>query len=313
MFVTYESFAMVSASMTVQHTKWLEESVKLAWREPVPSLNVLLTSTCWRNDHNGFSHQGPGLIDVMLSKHGTVARIYLPPDSNCLLSVADHCLRSRNYVNLIVIDKQLHLQYLDMDAAIEHCARGASIWRWAGNEDDQAAGAEPDVVLACAGDVPTMETLAAAAWLRRRVPEMKVRVVNIVDLMTLFPPEHHPHGMSETDFITLFTADKPVIFAFHGYQRAVHELVHGRANAERFHVRGFNEQGTTTTPFNMVVLNGMSRYHLAMEAIRRAERLQAQTTGLAMELRSLIAKATQYSREHFEDPPEIHDWRWTGA
>ncbi|HLZ21392.1 MAG TPA: phosphoketolase family protein [Ktedonobacterales bacterium] len=309
MFVTYESFAMVSASMTVQHTKWLEESVNLAWREPVPSLNILLTSTCWRNDHNGFSHQGPGLIDVMLSKRGTVARIYLPPDSNCLLSVADHCLRSRNYVNLIVCDKQLHLQYLDMEAAIEHCTRGVSIWRWAGTEDDT----EPDVVLACAGDVPTMETLAAAEWLRQRVPDMKVRVVNIVDLMTLFPPEFHPHGMNETEFVELFTADKPVVFAFHGYQRAVHEILHGRVNAERFHVRGFNEQGTTTTPFDMVVLNGMSRYQLAMEAIRRSPRIHSQTTGLASELRSLIAKAVQYSHEHLEDMPEIRDWRWAGV
>src|SRR5205085_7852714 len=234
LYVTYESFAMVSASMTVQHTKWLEEALNLPWREPVPSLTILLTSTCWRNDHNGFSHQGPGLIDVMLSKRGTVARIYLPPDANCLLSVADHCLRSRNYVNLIVIDKQPQLQYLDMDAAIEHCRRGASVWRWASTDE----GVEPDVVLAAAGDIPTMETLAAAQWLRERVPELKVRVVNVVDLMTLFPPEYHPHGMNETAFVQLFTADKPVVFAFHGYQRAVHEIVHGRVNAERFHVRG---------------------------------------------------------------------------
>ena len=307
LFVTYESFAMVSASMTVQHTKWLQEAIELPWREPVSSLNIMLTSTCWRNDHNGFSHQGPGLIDVMLSKRGTVARIYLPPDANCLLSVADHCLRSRNYVNLIVNDKQPQLQYLDMDAAIDHCSRGASIWGWAGNDQ----GYEPDVVLASAGDIPTMETLAAAQWLRRRIPEMKVRVVNVVDLMTLFPPEHHPHGMSETTFVDLFTADKPVIFAFHGYQRAMHEIVHGRVNAERFHVRGFNEQGTTTTPFDMVVLNGMSRYHLAIEAIKRAERIRPQAPGLITELHSSIQKAVAYSREHFEDMPEIRDWTWS--
>ncbi|MGZ3638528.1 MAG: phosphoketolase family protein, partial [Ktedonobacterales bacterium] len=306
LYVTYEAFAMVSASMTVQHTKWLEESLNLPWREPVPSLNLLLTSTAWRNDHNGFSHQGPGLIDVMLSKRGTVARIYLPPDSNCLLSVADHCLRSRNYVNLIVIDKQPHLQYLPMADAIAHCARGASVWEWASNDD----GVEPDVVLAAAGDVPTLETLAAADWLRKRIPELHVRVVNVVDLMTLFPREFHPHGMDETQFVELFTADRPVVFAFHGYQRAVHEIVHGHVKADRFHVRGFNEQGTTTTPFMMVVLNGMSRYDLAAEAIKRAERIRPQATGLLAELHSLEAKAVQYAHEHFEDPPEIRDWHW---
>jgi xylulose-5-phosphate/fructose-6-phosphate phosphoketolase len=309
LYVTYEAFAMVQASMTVQHTKWLQEAIELPWREPVPSLNVLLTSTCWRNDHNGFSHQGPGLIDVMLSKRGTVARIYLPPDANCLLSVADHCLRSRNYVNLIVIDKQPHLQYLPVADAIAHCAAGASVWPWASS--DQAV--EPDVVLAAAGDVPTLETLAAADWLRRRVPELKVRVVNVVDLMTLFPPVHHPHGMSETRFVELFTADKPVIFAFHGYQRAVHEIVHGRVNTHRFHVRGYNEQGTTTTPFDMVVLNGMSRYHLAIEALRRASRLRPQAPGLIVELEHLIQQAVAYSREHLEDPPAIRDWRWPTA
>jgi xylulose-5-phosphate/fructose-6-phosphate phosphoketolase len=307
MYVTYESFAMVSASMTVQHTKWLQQSMTLPWREPIPSLNLLLTSTCWRNDHNGFSHQGPGLIDVMLSKRGTVARIYLPPDANCLLSVGDHCLRSRNYVNLIVIDKQPQLQYLPMDEAIDHCTRGASQWRWAGNDD----GFEPDVVMGSAGDIPTQETLAAVQWLREKLPDLKVRVVNVVDLMTLFPPDQHPHGMSETAFVELFTAEKPVVFAFHGYQRAVHEIVHGRVNAERFHVRGFNEQGTTTTPFDMVVLNHMSRYHLAMEAIRRATRTLPQAAGLIPELESLIAKAVAYSQEHFEDLPEIKHWTWS--
>lgn len=309
LYVTYEAFAMVSASMTVQHTKWLEESLNFAWREPVPSLNILLTSTAWRNDHNGFSHQGPGLIDVMLSKRGSVTRIYLPPDSNCLLSVADHCLRSRDYVNLIVIDKQPHLQYLSMEDAIVHCARGASVWKWASNDGDM----EPDVVMAAAGDVPTLETLAAAEWLRERIPELLVRVVNVVDLMTLFPREFHPHGMDETEFVELFTAHKPVIFAFHGYQRAVHEIVHGRVRAERFHVRGFNEQGTTTTPFNMVVLNDMSRYDLAAEAIRRTERIHAQAPALLAELHSLEAKAVQYAYEHFEDPPEIRDWHWSPA
>jgi len=305
LYATYESFAMVSSSMTVQHTKWLEESIKLPWREPVASLNVLLTSTCWRNDHNGFSHQGPGLIDVMLSKRGQVSRIYLPPDANCLLAVADHCLRSRNYVNLIVQDKQPQLQYLTMNEAVEHVAHGASIWQWASNDDD----GEPDVVLASAGDIPTQETVAAAHWLRENIPQLKVRVVNVVDLMSLFPPEQHPHGMSESQFVNLFTADKPVIFAFHGYQRALHEVVHGRANAERFHVRGFNEQGTTTTPFLMVVLNGMSRYDLAIEAIKRATR-----PGMPIpqaELHSLIAKSVAYAHEHLQDAPEVRDWTWS--
>ena len=305
-FATYEAFAMVAASMVVQHSKWMEEAIQLPWRDSIASLNILLTSTCWRNDHNGFSHQGPGLIDVMLSKRGTVTRIYLPPDANCLASVADHCLRSRNYVNLIVQDKQPQLQYLDMGAAIEHCTRGAGIWRWASNDE----GLEPDVVLACAGDIPTMETVAAAWWLRQKLPELKVRLVNVVDLMTLFPPSIHPHGMSETDFANLFTADRPVIFAFHGYQRAIHQMVHGRANAERFHVRGFNEQGTTTTPFDMVVLNGMSRYHLAMLALRNATRLRQRTPVLIDECQTLIARAVAYSRDHFEDMPEIRDWTW---
>jgi xylulose-5-phosphate/fructose-6-phosphate phosphoketolase len=306
LFVTYEAFAMVSASQTVQHSKWLQESLHLSWREPIPSLNIMLTSTCWRNDHNGFSHQGPGLIDVVLQRRGTVARIYMPPDANCLLSVADHCLRSKNYVNLIVQDKQPQLQYLTMEEAIEHAARGASIWRWAGNDE----GVEPDVVMASAGDIPTMEMLAAVQWLRQRLPELKVRVVNVIDLMALFPPDQHPHGMNETDFVDLFTADKPVIFAFHGYQRAVHEIVHGRVRAERFHVRGFNEQGTTTTPFDMVVLNHMSRYHLAIEALRRVQRISPQAAGLITELESLIAKAVDYSHEHLEDLPEIRNWTW---
>jgi xylulose-5-phosphate/fructose-6-phosphate phosphoketolase len=311
LFASYEAFAMIPASMIVQHTKWLEEATNLPWREPISSLNILLTSTAWRNDHNGFSHQGPGLIDVMLSKRGTVARIYLPPDANTLLSVADHCLRSRNYVNLIAIDKQPQLQWLDMNAAIEHAARGASVWEWASNVPE---GEEPDVVLACAGDIPTLETVAAAHWLRNRVPELKVRVVNVVDLMTLFPREFHPHGMSETRFVELFTANKQIVFAFHGYRRAIHEIVHGHIDVDRFHVRGFSEQGTTTTPFDMVVLNGMSRYHLAMDALKRIDpgcRAQDRAPTLIAELEALISRATAYSRENLEDPPEIREWVWT--
>jgi len=307
LYATYESFAMVSASMTVQYTKWLEEAVKLPWREPVASLNLLLTSTCWRNDHNGFSHQGPGLIDVMLSKRGTVARIYLPPDANCLLATADHCFRSRNYVNLIVEDKQPQLQWLDIEAAATHCAAGAGIWEWASNDK----GESPDVVLACAGDTPTLETVAAAHWLRQHLPEMVVRLVNVVDLMGLFPPESHPHGMSHEQFEDLFTSDAPVIFAFHGYRRALHEVIHGRPREDRFHVRGFQEQGTTTTPFSMVVLNGMSRYHLAAEALRRSPRVFREAPALIQECETAITKAIVYAHEHFEDPPEITKWTWT--
>jgi xylulose-5-phosphate/fructose-6-phosphate phosphoketolase len=307
LFATYEAFAMVSASMTVQHTKWLQEAINVPWREPIASLNILLTSTCWRNDHNGFSHQGPGLIDVMLSKRGTVTRIYLPPDANCLLSVADHCLRSRNYVNLIVIDKQPQLQFLDMETAITHCENGASIWQRASSDD----GGEPDVVLGAAGDIPTMETVAAAWYLRQLVPDLRVRVVNVVDLMRLFPVAYHPHGTTEAQFVELFTEDKPVVFAFHGYQRAIHEIVHGHPHVGRIHVRGFNEQGTTTTPFQMVVMNEMSRFHLAAEAIRQVPRLRDRAPELVAKCEARIAEANAYAQEHFEDQPEIRDWVWT--
>jgi len=249
------------------------------------------------------------LIDVVLSKRGTVARIYLPPDANCLLSVADHCLRSRNYVNLIVIDKQPQLQWLDLPAAIEHCRRGASAWAWASNDE----GREPDVVLAACGDAPTLETVAAAWWLRRRAPELRVRVVNVVDLMALFPPSVHPHGLSDDDFAVLFTLDRPVVFAFHGYQRAIHEVMHGRPDTERLHVRGFMEQGTTTTPFQMVSLNGMSRYHLCAEALRRTTRLGGRAEALIAECRRCIDNAEAYAREQLEDPPEIAKWTWADA
>jgi xylulose-5-phosphate/fructose-6-phosphate phosphoketolase len=304
-FVTYEAFAMVTTSMTVQHTKWLEEAIRLPWRSPIPSLNILLTSTCWRNDHNGFSHQGPGLIDTVLNMKGTVGRTYLPPDANCLLSVADHCFRSRDCVNLIVIDKQPELQWLDMDAAVAHCAAGASIWPWAGNDQ----GGEPDVVLAAAGDTPTLEVVAAAWLLRKHAPSLKVRVVNVVDLMCLFPRVVHPHGLEQAKFLELFTAAKPVVFAFHGYQRAIHEILHGRTSAERFHVRGFMEEGTTTTPFDMVVRNKMSRFHLCMEALRRSA--YAQADPLMQWCREMLARHQTYTREHFEDMPEVRDWVWT--
>jgi xylulose-5-phosphate/fructose-6-phosphate phosphoketolase len=305
MFATYESFVMVAASMIIQHTKWLQESAKLAWRAPIASLNILLTSTCWRNDHNGFSHQGPGLIDIMLSKKGTVVRIYLPPDANCLLSVADHCLRSRDYVNVIAIDKQPQLQWLDAEAAAAHCARGVSIWEWA------SSPGEPDVVLAAAGDVPTLEIVAAAALFREYAPELSVRVVNVVDLTALFPRDVHPHGLDDATFRGLFTESQPVIFAFHGYQRAVHQLLHGRPHAERFHVRGFMEQGTTTTPFDMVVLNEMSRYHLCLAALQRVGSERAGE--LEALCYSQLERHHRYVREHFEDLPEVRNWLWPEA
>ena len=307
MFVTYESFAMVAASMIIQHSKWLQEAERLEWRDPVASLNIQLTSTCWRNDHNGFSHQGPGLIDVMLSKRGSVSRIYLPPDANSLLSVADHCLRSRDYVNLIVIDKQPQLQWLTIDEACEHAARGASVWDWASNTGD----AEPDVVIACAGDTATLEAVAAAWLLQRMAPEIRVRVVNVIDLMSLYAPTIHPHGMTDDRFVELFTADRPVIFAFHGYQYALHQLIHRRPHPARFHVRGFNEQGTTTTPFDMVVLNEMSRYHLASLAVEFSGVARHRSEAVRGELAQRIEEAVAYTREHFEDPPPIRDWKWS--
>ncbi len=307
LFASYEAFAMVSASMTVQHAKWLQEADRLPWRAPVASLNILLTSTSWRQDHNGFSHQGPGLIDVVLSKKGTVSRIYLPPDANCLLSVADHCFRSRNYVNLIVIDKQPQLQWLDLETARTHCARGASIWAWASSAGD----GDPDVVLAAAGDVPTLEVVAAAWLLRHHAPSLRVRMVNVVDLMTLFSPRFHPHGLTDEAFVALFTPSAPVVFAFHGYQRAVHELIHGRPHAGRFHVRGFNEEGTTTTPFDMVVRNGMSRYHLCLEALRRVPEGATRGAALADHCRAMLERHERFIREHLEDMPEVRDWCWS--
>jgi len=307
LFATYEAFAMVSASMAIQHAKWLQHARELAWRAPVASLNVLLTSTCWRNDHNGFSHQGPGLIDTMISLSGSVVRVYLPPDANCLLWTADHCLRSRDYVNLIVIDKQPQLQYLDIDAAREHCARGASEWEWASNSVGRE---ESDVVLACIGDVPTQETIAAAALLREHVPELRFSVVNVVDLMALAPKEVHPHGLSREHFEELFGETTDVVCAFHGYARALHQLLHGRPNARRFHVHGYSEQGTTTTPFDMVVLNEMSRYHLVLNALRRARRIAPGARALERHCEQQLVRHHAHIRQHFEDMPEVRDWTW---
>ncbi len=305
LFATYEAFAMVSASMTIQHGKWLEEARDLDWREPVPSLNILLTSTCWRNDHNGFSHQGPGLIQNVITKRGEVARVYLPPDANCLLSVADHCFTSDNYLNLIVIDKQPQLQYLTMDEAIEHCTRGASVWEWAGSSDGSS---DPDIVLACAGDVVTMETIAAADILKQKAPHLKIRVVNVVDLMTLHRPKDHPHGMSELQFRELFTDTVDVVFSFHGYPGAIHQLIHGRPDADRFHVRGFEEEGTTTTPFDMVVRNHASRYHLVIDALNNSPRAVPGATELAAWCRQQLAKHEKYVVENLADMPQVDNW-----
>lgn len=307
MFATYESFAMVSASQTIQHSKWLEEADELDWRAKIPSLNILLTSTCWRNDHNGFSHQGPGLIQNVLTQRGEVARVYLPPDANSLMSVADHVFRSRNYVNLVVIDKQPQPQWMTMEEAAEHCAKGAGIWHWAGNEPEQG---EPDVVLACAGDIPTLETVAAAEILKERLPGLKTRVVNVVDLMTLVRPKDHPHGMDETFFAELFTNTKDVVFAFHGYPGAIHQLVHGRPDADRFRVRGFIEEGTTTTPFDMVVRNKMSRYHLVLDAINNAKVTPPGASDLKQYCLDQLERHERYIVEHLEDMPEVSEWKF---
>lgn len=306
LFATYEAFALIVASMATQHAKWLEACGSIPWRAAVPSLNVLLTSTCWRNDHNGFSHQGPGFLDTIISKKGTVSRAYLPPDANCLLAVADHCLRTRDRVNLIIIDKQPQLQWLDLASAREHLARGASTWGWASND-----GGDPDVVMACAGDIPTLETVAAVDWLRREVPELRVRVVNVIDLMSLVVPREHPHGMPDERFRELFTDDVDVVFAFHGYAGAVHQFLHGRPDAPRFHVRGYREEGTTTTPFDMVVLNHMSRFHLVQEALKRAKRRPAAADEKIAACKRMLERHRSYIVEHFDDMPEIRDFTWS--
>ena len=308
LFPCYEAFATIVDSMMNQHAKWLKTSGEITWRRPVASLNYLLTSHAWRQDHNGYSHQGPGFVDAVINKKSSVTRIYFPPDGNCLLSVMDHCLRSRGYVNVVVAGKQPELQWLDMENARRHCARGISEWEWAGN----TSGRDPQIVLACAGDVPTLETLAAADLLRRHLPDMALRVVNVVDLMALSPPAYHPHGIDQERFIELFTESVPVVFAFHGYPRMIHDLVHGRSLPERFHVRGYIEEGTTTTPFDMVVANRLSRYHLAGAAIRFARREdQAALDALDYFERQLIAHK-EYILRNLEDMPEISNWVWPG-
>ncbi|MGB3641119.1 MAG: phosphoketolase family protein [Rivularia sp. (in: cyanobacteria)] len=306
LFSCYEAFIHIIDSMFNQHAKWLKTTGEIPWRRPVASLTYLLTSHVWRQDHNGFSHQDPGFIDHVVNKKAEVVRVYLPPDANCLLSVTDHCLRSRHYVNVIVAGKQPSLQYLNMDEAIKHCTTGIGIWGWASNDQ----GSEPDVVMACCGDVPTLETLAAVDILRDNFPDLKIRVVNVVDLMTLQPETEHPHGLSDKDFDSIFTTDKPVIFAFHGYPWLIHRLTYRRTNHNNLHVRGYKEEGTTTTPFDMVVLNELDRFNLADDAIDRVPHLRYKAAHVKQMLHNKLIEHKQYVREHGEDMPEIRDWKW---
>jgi xylulose-5-phosphate/fructose-6-phosphate phosphoketolase len=305
-FNCYEAFIHIIDSMFNQHAKWLKTTREIPWRRPLPSLNYLLSSHVWRQDHNGFSHQDPGFIDHVVNKKAEVIRVYLPPDANTLLSVTDHCLRSRHYVNVIVAGKQPALQYLTMDEAVKHCAAGLGIFDWASND----RGGEPDVVLACAGDVPTLETLAAVRLMREHLPDLKVRVVNVVDLMTLQPPSEHPHGLPDRDFDDIFTRDKPIIFAFHGYPWLIHRLTYRRTNHDNLHVRGYKEEGTTTTPFDMVVLNDLDRFHLVGDVIDRVRGLGTRMAYVKQWLRDRLLEHKQYITRYGDDMPEIRDWTW---
>jgi xylulose-5-phosphate/fructose-6-phosphate phosphoketolase len=309
LFATYEAFVHIVDSMFNQHAKWLESSRRIPWRAPVASLNYLLSSHVWRQDHNGFSHQDPGFIDVAMNKKPEVTRIYLPPDANTLLSTMDHCLRSRDYINIVVAGKQPALQYLDMDAAITHCTAGIGIWQWASNDD----GVEPDVVMACAGDVPTLETLAAVDLLRTELPDVRIRVVNVVDLMRLRTAAEHSHGLSDPDFDSLFTKDRPIIFAYHGYPWLIHRLTYRRTNHANLHVRGYKEEGTTTTPFDMVARNDLDRFHLAIDVIDRVPRLVTVGAHAKQAFRNRLIEHRRHIEVRGEDPPEIRDWRWGGA
>ena len=309
LFNCYEAFIHIVDSMFNQHAKWLKVSREVPWRRPLASLNYFLTSHVWRQDHNGFSHQDPGFIDHVVNKKADVIRVYLPPDANTLLCVVDCCLRSRHLVNVVVTGKNEQPQWLDIDAAVKHCSAGVGIWEWASNDRE----AEPDVVMACAGDVPTIETLAAVDLLRRHVPDLRVRVVNVVDLMTLQSREKHPHGLSDRDFDTLFTVDRPVIFAYHGYPSLIHELTYRRTNHPNFHVRGYKEEGTTTTPFDMVVLNDLDRFHLVMDVADRVPRLASRAAYIKQHMRGKRIEHKQYIVAHGEDMPEIRDWKWPHA
>ncbi|HVV37215.1 MAG TPA: phosphoketolase family protein [Acidimicrobiales bacterium] len=306
-FTCYEAFIHIVDSMFNQHAKWLEAANAVPWRQPIPSLNYLLSSHVWRQDHNGSTHQDPGFLDVVMNKKPEVVRVYLPPDANTLLSTMDHCLRSRQYVNVVVAGKQPQFDWLDAEAAAEHCARGLGIWEWASSDGGHG---EPDVALACAGDVPTLETLAAVTMLRERVPSLGVRVVNVVDLMRLLPASEHPHGLTDVEFDALFTTHAPVVFAFHGYPWLIHRLVYRRTNQERFHVRGYKENGTTTTPFDMVMLNDLDRYHLVMDVIDRVEGLGERAADVRQEMVDARFRARAWTRDHGEDIPEVAHWRW---
>ena len=308
-FSCYEAFIHIIDSMFNQHAKWLKVTDReIPWRRPIASLNYLLTSHVWRQDHNGFSHQDPGFIDHVVNKKADIIRVYLPPDANTLLSVADHCMRSRNDINVIVAGKQPAPQWLSMDAAVKHCSSGIGIWEWASND----AGGEPDVVMACCGDVPTLETLAAVDLLRRLAPELKVRVINVVDLMTLQPKEEHPHGLPDKDFDALFTTDKPIIFAYHGYPWLIHRLTYRRTNHNNLHVRGYKEEGTTTTPFDMVVLNDLDRFHLVMDVMHRVPEMKHRAAHINQAMRDRLVEHKQFIERHGEDMPEIRDWKWPG-
>lgn len=305
-FSCYEAFIHIIDSMFNQHAKWLKTCREIPWRRPIASLNYFLTSHVWRQDHNGFSHQDPGFIDHVVNKKAEVIRVYLPPDANTLLSVTDHCLRSHNFVNVIVAGKQPALQYLNMDEAVKHCTKGIGIWKWASND----FGCEPDVVLACAGDVPTMESLAAVDILRKNIPELKIRFINVVDLMCLQPQKEHPHGLSDHEFDDLFTTDKPIIFAFHGYPWLIHRLTYRRAGHPNLHVRGYKEEGTTTTPFDMAVMNDMDRYHLAIDIVDRVPKLRNVRAYLRDMVQNKLVEHKQYIQDHGDDMPEIKDWKW---
>jgi xylulose-5-phosphate/fructose-6-phosphate phosphoketolase len=308
LFNCYEAFIHIIDSMFNQHAKWLKVTRGIPWRRPIASLNYLLSSHVWQQDHNGFSHQDPGFIDHVVNKKAEIVRVYLPPDANTLLSVADHCLRSRDYVNVIVAGKAPSLDYLPMDEAILHCTRGIGIWEWASNDE----GAEPDVVMACCGDVPTLETLAAAAILRERLPDLRVRVVNVVDLMRLQPESEHPHGLSDRAFDALFTEDRPVVFAYHGYPWLIHRLAYRRANHANIHVRGYKEEGTTTTPFDMVMLNDLDRFHLVMDVVDRVPGLAGRAAHLRQDMQDQRLRCRAWTREHGEDHPEVRGWTWPG-